>query len=150
MAGVSPRDDVRFFAWTHFIQGASSRLRAIAASTTLLYNEQVSRARLSVIAPDQQSLRPQTARWLALALACALAIAQLLLADHPLDHADAAEHADCALCLAGNSLDHAAAQRAAPTPATCFVRVPPDAPSLPTRLTRPHRANARAPPPLHA
>lgn len=99
-----------------------------------------------MIVPGQASLRPQTARWLALALACALAIAQLLLAGHQLDHADIVEHADCALCLAGGSLDHAATQSTPAPPAARTIQATTDTPPLPALPTRPYRANARAPP----
>ncbi len=103
-----------------------------------------------MIAQVQASLRPQTARWLALALACALAIAQLLFAGHALKHVDEAGQADCALCLAGSSLDHAATQSPPAPPAARTIQAATDVPPHPARPTRLHRANARAPPTSHA
>lgn len=81
-----------------------------------------------------------------MALACALATAQMLLAGHQWDHADVAEHAGCALCLAGSSLDHATTQSAVASSADRSPGTAPDAPPHPALPTRLHRANARAPP----
>ncbi|MCU0766735.1 MAG: hypothetical protein MUE39_05065 [Gammaproteobacteria bacterium] len=99
-----------------------------------------------MIAPGKASPRPQSARWLALVLTCALAVAQLLLVGHQTQHADAVTHADCALCLAGSPLDHSNVQRAAAVPAARVVFVPAAAPSFPPAASPARRANARAPP----
>ena len=94
----------------------------------------------------QASPRPQSARWLALSLACVLAIGQLLLLGHQIEHADAAGHADCALCVAGSPLDHTAVQRTAAVPATRLMLVPAENPSFLPSAAPTRRANARAPP----
>lgn len=84
--------------------------------------------------------------WAAVAFALLLVLAQTLLLQHQSEHPIDGAHADCAVCVSGNALDHAAGVAASPSTVAGEPGVAAPPPAVPTPTTAPIRPTARGPP----
>jgi len=91
------------------------------------------------------------ARWGGALLAAFLALGQVLLLQHQVDHLGGQNNAHCDLCVAGNALDHAASAPVIPFPTAVAAAGTPIVAARPSRSLDNVPPKARGPPAcLHA
>lgn len=124
------------------------RLLSLTASRARPILALMRAAKPTPLPPQQHSAATVRTGWRVL-MALAFLVGTLFLNVHALEHIDSAQHADCAICLIGSGLDHAAKPHSAlPSDkgSTLFLTATQPQVFLPVQLAAYH---SRAPPLAH-